>query len=467
MKKYKKVYTSEFDLNGQVPLKRAVVLGMQHVLAMFVGNLTPILVVGGLCGLGDAGIMTTLIQNAMLISGVVTMVQLVTIGPVGAKLPVVMGTSASFIGVMSSIAAKCGGGVIGYGTILGATFIGGLVESVIGFVIKPLRKLFPPLVTGIVVTTIGISLISVGINSFGGGNNNADFGSPINLGIAFFVLIVIIVLKHFTKGITSSASILFGIIAGYILCTVLAIFVPTTYTDAQGIARTCSWVVDWNKVLEASWFNIPQIMPVKMVFDLNAIVPMILMFVVTAVETIGDLSGITEGGLDRDATDKELSGGVICDGLGSSLAALFGALPNTSFSQNVGLVGITKVVNRFTIGTGAVFLILCGFMPKLATILQIMPQSVLGGAAVMMFASIIVSGVKLMTKDGIDARSTTIISVAIGVGYGLGSTPSALSKLPEWLSTLIGESGVVTAGVIAIILNILIPKSKKKENKES
>lgn len=467
MKKFKKVYTSEFDLNGQVPLKRAVVLGMQHVLAMFVGNLTPILVVGGLCGLGDAGIMTTLIQNAMLISGVVTMVQLVTIGPVGAKLPVVMGTSASFIGVMSSIAAKCGGGVIGYGTILGATFIGGLFESVIGFVIKPLRKLFPPLVTGIVVTTIGISLISVGINSFGGGNNNADFGSPINLGIAFFVLIVIIVLKHFTKGITSSASILFGIIAGYILCTVLAIFVPTTYTDAQGIARTCSWVVDWNKVLEASWFNIPQIMPVKMVFDLNAIVPMILMFVVTAVETIGDLSGITEGGLDRDATDKELSGGVICDGLGSSLAALFGALPNTSFSQNVGLVGITKVVNRFTIGTGAVFLILCGFMPKLATILQIMPQSVLGGAAVMMFASIIVSGVKLMTKDGIDARSTTIISVAIGVGYGLGSTPSALSKLPEWLSTLIGESGVVTAGVIAIILNILIPKSKKKENKES
>lgn len=465
MKKFKKVYTSEFDLNGQVPLKRAVVLGMQHVLAMFVGNLTPILVVGGLCGLGDAGIMTTLIQNAMLISGVVTMVQLVTIGPVGAKLPVVMGTSASFIGVMSSIAAKCGGGVIGYGTILGATFIGGLVESVIGFVIKPLRKLFPPLVTGIVVTTIGISLISVGINSFGGGNNNADFGSPINLGIAFFVLIVIIVLKHFTKGITSSASILFGIIAGYILCTVLAIFVPTTYTDAQGIARTCSWVVDWNKVLEASWFNIPQIMPVKMVFDLNAIVPMILMFVVTAVETIGDLSGITEGGLDRDATDKELSGGVICDGLGSSLAALFGALPNTSFSQNVGLVGITKVVNRFTIGTGAVFLILCGFMPKLATILQIMPQSVLGGAAVMMFASIIVSGVKLMTKDGIDARSTTIISVAIGVGYGLGSTPSALSKLPEWLSTLFGESGVVTAGIIAIILNILIPKSKKKENK--
>lgn len=467
MKKYKKVYTSEFDLNGQVPLKRAVVLGMQHVLAMFVGNLTPILVVGGLCGLGDAGIMTTLIQNAMLISGVVTMVQLVTIGPVGAKLPVVMGTSASFIGVMSSIAAKCGGGVIGYGTILGATFIGGLVESVIGFVIKPLRKLFPPLVTGIVVTTIGISLISVGINSFGGGNNNADFGSPINLGIAFFVLIVIIVLKHFTKGITSSASILFGIIAGYILCTVLAIFVPTTYTDAQGIARTCSWVVDWNKVLEASWFNIPQIMPVKMVFDLNAIVPMILMFVVTAVETIGDLSGITEGGLDRDATDKELSGGVICDGLGSSLAALFGALPNTSFSQNVGLVGITKVVNRFTIGTGAVFLIFCGFMPKLATILQIMPQSVLGGAAVMMFASIIVSGVKLMTKDGIDARSTTIISVAIGVGYGLGSTPSALSKLPEWLSTLFGESGVVTAGIIAIILNILIPKSKKKENKDS
>ena len=464
MKKEAVTYATEYDLDGRVPLKRAIVLGMQHVLAMFVGNLTPILVVGGLCGLGEAGVMTAVIQNAMLIAGIVTLIQLFTIGPIGAKLPCVMGTSSGFIGIMSSVAKACGGGVIGYGAVLGASLIGGLFETVLGFLLKPLKKLFPPLVTGIVVTAIGLSLISVGVNSFGGGNSNGDFGSLTNLAIGLFVLVVIIVLKHFTKGITSSASILIGIIAGYVLCTVLALFVKTTYVNADGVEATCSWVVNWSKVGSAAWFAVPKLMPVAFVFDVKAIIPMLIMFIVTAVETIGDLSGITEGGLGREATDKELSGGVICDGVGSSIAAVFGVLPNTSFSQNVGLVGMTKVVNRFTIGTGAIFLILCGFFPKLATILQIMPQSVLGGAAVMMFASIIVSGIKLMTKESIDARATTIIAVSLGVGYGLGATSGVLAKLPSWLSTLFGESGIVTAALFAILLNVLIPKEEKKKD---
>ena len=218
------VITSEYELEGRIPLGRAIILGMQHVLAMFVGNLTPILVVGGACSLGDAGLMVPVIQNAMLVAGIVTLVQMWTIGPVGARLPCVMGTSSGFIGVFSGAAASMGGGVIGYGAILGACMIGGLFEMVLGFLLKPLRRFFPSVVTGTVVTAIGLSLISVGVNSFGGGNNNKDFGSLTNLLIGFAVLFSIILLRHFTKGILSSASILFGIIIGYIICAILPLF---------------------------------------------------------------------------------------------------------------------------------------------------------------------------------------------------------------------------------------------------
>ncbi len=456
MKEKNAQYSSPYELEGRIPLGQAILLGMQHVLAMFVGNLTPILVVGGACGLADAGLMVPVIQNAMLIAGIVTLIQLWTIGPVGAHLPCVMGTSSGFIGVMSSIANTMGGGVVAYGALMGACLIGGLFETVLGALLKPLRRFFPAVVTGTVVMAIGLSLISVGINSIGGGNNNGDFGSPTNLLIGLVVLIVIIILKHFTTGITSAASILFGIIVGYILCAILALVLPTTYTNADGVEATCSWVIQWSKVADAAWFSVPKIMPVKYVFDMRAIVPMLIMFVVTAVETVGDLSGITEGGMGREATDKELSGGVMCDGLGSSLASVFGVLPNTSFSQNVGLVGMTKIVNLFAISMGAVFLVLCGFIPKLATIVQIMPQSVLGGAAVMMFASIIVSGIQLIAKEGITPRIATIVAVSLGLGYGLGSTANVLSKLPPFVGYIFGGSGIVPAALCALILNIVI-----------
>ena len=219
---------------------------------------------------------------------------------------------------------------------------------------------------------------------------------------------------------------------------------------------TCSWVIQWGKVGEAAWFSLPRIMPVKFVFDLRAILPMMIMFIVTAVETVGDLSGITEGGLGREATDKELSGGVMCDGLGSSLASIFGVLPNTSFSQNVGLVGMTKIVNLFAISMGAIFLVLCGFCPKLAAIVQIMPQSVLGGAAVMMFASIVVSGIQLISKDGITPRIVTIVAVSLGLGYGLGSTPGVLAHLPAAVGYIFGGSGIVPAALCALVLNVVI-----------
>ena len=449
--------TSEYELEGRIPTGKAILLGMQHVLAMFVGNLTPILVIGGACALGDAGLMVPIIQNAMLVAGLVTLIQLWTIGPIGARLPVVMGTSSGFIGVCSGIAASMGGGVVAYGAILGACVLGGLFEMVLGVLLKPLRRFFPSVVTGTVVTAIGLSLISVGVNSFGGGNNNKDFGDPVNLLVGLIVLISIILLKHFTKGILSSASILFGIIIGYIVCAILALFLPTTFV-AEGETYIHSWVLQWGKVSSAAWFSLPKLLPVKLIFDARAIIPILIMFIVTTVETIGDLSGIAEGGFGREATDKELSGGVICDGAGSSIAAFFGVLPNTTFSQNVGLVGMTKIVNLYAISMGAIFLVLCGFCPKLAALIQMIPASVLGGAAVMMFASIVVSGIQLLTKDGIGTREVTIVAVSLGLGYGLGSTANVLSMLPSWFGYIFGGSGIVPAAICAIILNIALKK---------
>ena len=281
------------------------------------------------------------------------------------------------------------------------------------------------------------------------------------------VLIVIIALKHGTKGFTSFASILIGIVVGYVLVSIMAAVLPTTFTyvDDAGatVEATKSWVLNWDKVASASWFAVPKIMPVKWVFDAKAIVPICIMFIVTAVETVGDISGITEGGLGREATDKELSGGVMCDGLGSSFAALFGVLPNTSFSQNVGLVSMTKIVNRFALSTGAIFLILCGLCPKLGAIVSIMPQSVLGGAAVMMFSSIVISGIQLITKEPLTARNLSIVSVALGVGYGMGANASILNQAPQAVQLIFGGSGIVPAALVAIVLNILLPKEKKED----
>ena len=456
--------TSEFELEGRIPAGKAILLGMQHVLAMFVGNLTPILVIGGACSLGDAGLLTPLIQNAMLVAGLVTLVQLWTIGPIGARLPCVMGTSSGFIGVCNGVAASMGGGIIAYGAILGACMIGGFFEMVLGFLLKPLRRFFPSIVTGTVVIAIGLSLISVGINSFGGGNTSADFGDPVNLLVGLIVLVTIVLMKNLNKGILSSASILFGIIVGYIVCSILPLFLPTTFTVGEE-TFVHSWVLQWEKVAAAEWISMPQIMPVPLVFDARAIIPIMIMFIVTTVETIGDLSGITEGGLGREATDRELSGGVACDGIGSSFATVFGVLPNTSFSQNVGLVGMTKVVNLYAISMGALFLVLCGFCPKLAAIIQMMPQPVLGGAAVMMFASIVVSGIQLMTRDGIGSREVTIAAVSLGLGYGLGSTANALSRLSVWFGYIFGGSGIVPAAVCAIFLNIVLKKNPKEPDR--
>ena len=459
-----KLEEAAYQFDGKMSLKQAIPLGLQHVCAMFVGNLTPLLIITSACGIAGgefADLQVTLLQSAMFVAGVVTLVQLFTVGPVGGGVPIIMGTSSGFIGVFNSVVGSMGGGVLAYGAIMGASIIGGIFESVLGFFLKPLRKFFPPVVTGTVVLSIGLSLISVGINSFGGGNSAKDFGSVENLLLALFVLVVILFFKHWTTGFLSSSAILIGILAGYVVAFIMGLVLPTTGVTADGVEFTKAWVLNWNKVAQASWFAIPKLMPVKIVFDMRAIMPVMIMFVVTAVETVGDISGVMEGGMNREPTDKELSGGVICDGLGSAFAALFGVLPNTSFSQNVGLVSLTKVVNRFAISMGAIFLILCGFCPKIGALMSIMPQSVLGGAAVMMFASILISGIQLITKHPIGSREITIISVAIGLGYGLGATTGATAHLPYYVQLIFGGSGIVPCSLAAIILNIVLPKESK------
>ena len=467
-KKKSEGYSSPYDFEGRIPLSQAIPLGLQHVMAMFIGNLTPLIIVMGVCGLtADAGfgeLRTALLQNAMIIAGVVTLVQMFSIGPVGGKVPIVMGTSSGFLGVLNNTVAACGGGILAYGAIMGACIVGGIFESVLGAFLKPLRKFFPSVVTGCVVMAIGLSLLGVGINYFCGGSGKADYGSLPNLFLGFVVLVVIVLLKHFApqKSILSSSAILFGILAGYVVAIIMTLTLPHTGIDADGVQYTYSWVVDFAQVKNAAWIAVPSFIgfgalsDVKITFQASAIIPIGIMFIVTAIETVGDISACIEGGMDREATDSELSGG-----LGSAFAALFGVLPNTSFSQNVGLVSLTKVVNRFAISMGAIFLILCGFCPKIGALMSIMPQSVLGGAAVMMFASILISGIQLITKHPIGSREITIISVAIGLGYGLGATTGATAHLPYYVQLIFGGSGIVPCSLAAIILNIVLPKESK------
>ena len=436
MKKENEKKGSIYELDGKVELKQALPLGIQHILAMFLGNISPLLIV---CGMLDMALdlKTALIQNAMFIAAIVTFIQLYPIWKIGAKLPIVMGTSSGFIGT-----AKAIGAAYGYGALMGASFIGGILEMFLGLFIKPLRKLFPPVVTSLVIISIGLSLLPVGIQYFGGGNGAADFGSIYHLIVGTFVIIVILIAKQF-KGFINNASILIGISAGYILAILLN-------------------MVDFTAVADAAWFALPKFMPISFEFNMEAIIAMGIMFIATTVETIGDVSGITNGGLNREATDSELQGSVLADGFGSILASFFGVLPNTSFSQNVGLVAVTKVVNRYVIATGAIFLLICGFCPKLSAIFSVMPQSVLGGAAVIMFSMILVSGLQSLAREEIDERNGLIIALAIGLGVGIGNVPSVLAQLPAWVGNIFAQNGIIMTFVIATVLNLILPKKKKQ-----
>ena len=376
---------------------------------MYAGNLAPLLVVTSVLNM-DMAIKVTLFQNAMFVAGLITLIQLYPIWKVGSGLPVVMGTSSGFIPVSLGVGTQ-----FGYGAIMGASLIGGIIEFLLGFIIKPLRKILPHAVTGTVVLILGISLIGVGIQFVGGGvgmQGDPTFGSIKNITIALIVFLVIVLLKQFSKGFLSVSAILIGIIVGYIISILMG-------------------MVDFSEISKAAWFSIPK--PIFMIdgieysFHIEAIVPFILVYLATTVETIGDNTGIAVGGLGRDITDDELEGAVHADGFGSVFATLFGVMPNTYFSQNVGLVAMTKIVNRFVLMTGAIFLILCAFIPKLGAIVASIPNCVLGGAVILMFTMISISGLNLLIEDGkISDRTGIIVSASCAVGLGLSYCPEVM-----------------------------------------
>ncbi|ADO82882.1 uracil-xanthine permease family protein [Ilyobacter polytropus] len=430
--------TSPYHLDGVPPLKVAFPLGLQHILAMFVSNLTPIIIVSGVLGLPQEQ-KTFLIQCTMLVAGLNTMIQAYSLGPIGAKLPVVVGTSFAFVPVAISIGTK-----YGFEAVLGAALVGGIFEALLGSVIGKIRKFFPPIVTGVVVLSIGLSLLPVGIKYFAGGVGAADFGSPVNMTIGMIVLLTVIFFKQFTKGITSTASVVIGTIVGF--------FVAALFGK-----------VDLGAVSQANFFIVPKPFTYGFAFHIDAILAMVLMFVVSAVETVGDMSGVTMGGAGRETTDRELSGGIMADGFGSALASAFSILPTTSFSQNTGLVAMTGIMSRHVVAVGASLLVMGAFIPKIGALFTIIPPSVIGGSLVMIFAMISISGINLITKDKLEGRNSVIIAVSLGLGFGLGSVPEALAHFPKTIQLIFGGSGIVVSGAIALILNIVLPQDEVEE----
>ena len=437
--KKEKQFGSVYEFEGRVPLRRALPLGIQHVLAMFLANISPLMIV---CGLLDIALdlRTSLIQNAMFVAAIATLLQLYPIWKLGSRLPIVMGTSSSFISTAGVIGAS-----LGYGAIVGACMVGSVMEVILGYFIKPLRKLFPPLVTSLVIMAIGLSLLPVGIGYFGGGSGTADFGSPNHLLVGTFVIVVILIAKQF-KGWVADASILIGIVAGYVLAI-------------------CLGMVDFSPLADADWFAIPRFLPVMPKFDLQAIIAMGILFV--AVETVGNISGITNGAFDREATPDEQRGGVMADSVGSLFASFFGVLPVTTFAQNVGLVVVSRIVNRFVILTGVIFLLLCGFCPKISVLFSIMPQSVLGGAAVIMFSMIVVSGIQALAREKMDERTGLIIALSLGLGVGIGNIPEVLAQLPEWVNMIFAQNSIIMTFVVATVLNLVLPKKKAEKQPRS
>lgn len=421
-----------YKLDGRVPLEKAIPFGLQHVLAMFVANLTPIVIVTAAAGL-SGGESAKLIQNAMFVAGVATLIQLYPVWRIGAKLPIVMGVSFTFVTVLSSVGAK-----YGYPGILGAILVGGAVEGILGLFAKYWRKLISPIVSACVVTSIGFSLLTVGARSFGGGYSES-FGSPTNLLIGFVTLLSSILFNIFAKSFWKQLSVLFGLVVGYILSAILGI-------------------VDLSGIFTGGVLSLPRILPFFPEFHVGAILSVVVIFLVSATETIGDTTAMVASGLDREITEKEISGSLTCDGFASSISSLFGCLPVTSFSQNVGLIAMTKVVNRFTIMTGAVCMILAGLFPPIGAFFASLPDAVLGGCTIMMFGSIIISGVQMMAKAGFSQRNSIISSLSLSVGIGFTLVPEIFHIFPEIIQDVFAENCVAVVFVIALLLNLILPE---------
>ncbi|MCC3865271.1 purine permease [Terrisporobacter petrolearius] len=430
-----------YQLDGRPKLGEAIPLGLQHILAMFVGNVTPLIIISNVLNLDDVT-KASLIQCAMFVSGIVTLMQCYPLGPIGAKLPIVMGTSFGFVPAATAIGVK-----YGIEGILGACLVGALFEILVGgLVLKRIRKYFPPVVTGIVVLTMGIALLPTGVNYFAGGVGAADFASPSNLLLGTIVLITVIFFKQYTKGMLSISSVLIGLIVGYLVAIPMG-------------------KIDFSSLSQAAFVSIPVPFQLGFSFHMDAIIAMIFVYMVSTVETIGDTTAIANSGLGREASEKEIVGAVLADGIGSFLGAIFNVLPNTSFGQNVGIVAMTKIVNRFVVATGAFILIIAGIFPKVGALISLMPASVLGGASIVMFSMIVVSGIRLITTDKLTERNAMIISVSLGLGLGVAYVPGFFDAFPESIQLIFGESKTVLPAILAVILNMVLPKEEMCEEK--
>lgn len=424
-----------YTLDGRVPLAKSIPFGLQHVLAMFVANIAPIIIVAGASGL-SAQDTASLIQTAMIMAGIGTLIQLFTVWKIGAKLPIVMGISFTFVSVFCYIGPKWG-----YGAVIGSIIIGGIIEGLLGFFAKYWRKLISPIVAACVVTAIGFSLLSVGANSFAGGVGSADFGSSRNWILGSVTLICCICFHIFAKGHLKQLSVLFGLTVGYILAV-------------------CMGMVDFSALNNVGIISLPKLMPYTPIFNLNAIISVTLIFLVSATETIGDTSAMTHMVLGREVSDHEISGSLACDGFISSLSACFGCMPITSFSQNIGLLAMTKVINRYTIATGAGILILAGVFPAVGAILATLPEAVLGGCTIMMFGNIVISGLQMLASCGFTQRNITIAALSLSIGLGFTQVPEIFSVFPDIIRTIFAENCVAVVFVVSILLNLVMPAQK-------
>lgn len=427
-----------FQLDGKVPLGKAIPIGLQHILAMFVANITPMMILASVCGL-DQTITAKLIQNAMIVAGLGTLIQLCPVWKLGSKLPVVMGISFTFLNSAIFV-----GTTYGYATIIGCVLIGGIIEGILGLFAKYWIKLISPIVAATVVTAIGFSLLTVGANSFAGGQGAENYGVWQNWVIGSVTLLCCICFQIFTKGYLKVISVLFGLVVGYIL-------------------SICLGVVDFSALQNTKVVSVPAFLPFKPEFNIGAILSFVVIYLVSATETIGDTTALASSALDRNVTDKELAGSIACDGFVSSIGGLFGCTPITSFSQNVGLVAMTKVVNRFTIGTGAIILIIAGIFPVFGALLTTVPQAVLGGCTIMMFGTIVVAGFQMLGKCGYTQRNTTIAALSLSVGLGFTQCSDMFKIFPQIVQSVFAQNCVSVVFVLSVILNLVLPKDKDEE----
>ena len=428
-----------YQLDGRVPVAKAIPFGLQHILAMFVANLTPIMLIGAASGLAQEQI-TMLLQNAMFMAGIATLIQLYPIGRVGSKLPIVMGVSFTFVTILPYIGTQ-----YGYSVVVGSVIVGGIFEGTIGLFAKYWRRIITPVVSGLVVTTIGYSLLTVGVRSFGGGYTE-NFGSAQNLMLGLITLAACLLFNIFAKSYWKQLSVLFGLLVGY----VVAIFLG---------------VVDLSGILSNGIIAFPRILPIAPEFNINAIVSVCIIFMVSAAETIGDTSAVVAKGLDREITEREISGSLACDGFASSITGLFGCPPVTSFSQNVGLIAMTKVVNRFTLMTGAICMILAGFIPPIGAFFSSIPDSVLGGCTIMMFGTIMVSGIEMLARAEFTQRNIiiTALSLAVGIGFTSASEIAIWGIFPKMVQDVFSANCVAVVFVVSIVLSLILPKNMEIE----